>query len=136
MYKLRSSMFTETSHFLPGHPGACANMHGHSYKWTVEVGSQMLINDMVMDFAHLKLLMNDIIGPYDHALVVESAVWHEAAANVFEYMNVMRFSHRPTAERMARAVYAEFYDKLPKSVIILSVTCRETENNEAVYTEP
>lgn len=63
----------EAAHFLPGHPGLCKNLHGHSYK--LQVGVCGPINDetgMVVDFKDLKILVEKtIIGKMDHAFLNE-----------------------------------------------------------------
>lgn len=127
-------MVTETAHSLAGHPGLCKHVHGHSYKWTVEVGSPTLTDDMVMDFTHLKVLMDMVIGPYDHAHVVDKQTWENAAPNITDERLII-YSHRPTAERMAASVYAELRESLPEHVTLVRVICRETKNNEACYGE-
>ena len=53
-WKLRRSLYAAASHQLPGHPGACANLHGHTYGITVEVTSEAIGEDgMVVDFGKI-----------------------------------------------------------------------------------
>lgn len=61
------------AHSLPNHEGECANLHGHTFKMLVEVSGcvnakEGAENGMVMDFSHLKEMVEDkIISPFcDH----------------------------------------------------------------------
>lgn len=136
MYKIRRSMYTETAHMLKGHLGLCQYYHGHSYKWTIEIGAETLQDDMVIDFTELKDLMNMTIGAYDHALVTDVKTWEEQIANSkVDTSRVIVVAKRPTAENMAEDIYKKLKRLLPKGLILLRVVCRETENNEAEYCE-
>ena len=85
----------EAAHYLPGHLGKCAMVHGHSYKLQVEVRTDpakcenVVIASgpsagMVVDFSDLSKVVNEkVIDRLDH-----------------KYLNdVLNF--RPTAENMA-----------------------------------
>lgn len=136
MYKIRRSMYTETAHMLKGHLGLCQYYHGHSYKWTVEIGAEELQKDMVIDFTDLKDLMNAVIGIYDHALVVDKHTWETQIKNkVMDTSRVVQLPKRPTAEVMAEHIFQQLKIMLPKTWTLLRVVCRETENNEAEYCE-
>lgn len=57
----------DAAHFIPGHPGKCANMHGH--RWTVVVEVKGQINaetGMVIDFGDLKKFVEPLIAQLDH----------------------------------------------------------------------
>jgi len=58
----------EAAHRLPGHPGACANLHGHHYRFEVQVaGSPDSQSGMVIDFAALDRLVHEkVIQELDH----------------------------------------------------------------------
>ena len=81
----------EASHSLPKHKGKCKNLHGHSYKLEVTVGSKQLNEkDMVMDFGDLKKIVNkEIIDKLDH-----------------QHLN--QFYDNPTAENMV----IDFFNKI------------------------
>lgn len=60
------------AHFIAGHPGKCSNLHGHNYRARVIVAADALDTlGMVVDFAHLKRLMEDVFGRFDHAVINE-----------------------------------------------------------------
>lgn len=54
-----TSRFTfDAAHRIPGHPGKCAYLHGHTYHLEVTVGSERLdALEMVMDFDDLRALV-------------------------------------------------------------------------------
>ena len=145
MYLLQRSMKTETAHLLVDHPGECKNIHGHSYEWTVTISASYLVDDMVIDFSLLKQMMEDVIGKYDHAFIVDDRSIHDFKVGALENMNVlMWFDGRPTAERFAELAYRGMkkhiceanreqgdYDRLK----VVSVACRETSKNKAIYFE-
>jgi 6-pyruvoyltetrahydropterin/6-carboxytetrahydropterin synthase len=66
------------AHFLPGHKGVCANLHGHSGVLEIEVGMAAVTfqkqigpedieQHMVMDFSELKNIVNRyVISKLDH----------------------------------------------------------------------
>ena len=135
MFQITRSMYTETAHLLRNHPGKCRFLHGHSYKWSVYVDCEHLSNGMVMDFTDLKEIMNRIIEPYDHALVVDTDTWCVLKQVFHDDTRVVVYVDRPTAEVMARTVFRGIRELLPEGCEIRGVTCRETENNEAHYYE-
>uniref|UniRef100_A0A6M3XMY4 Putative 6-Pyruvoyl tetrahydrobiopterin synthase n=1 Tax=viral metagenome TaxID=1070528 RepID=A0A6M3XMY4_9ZZZZ len=61
----------EAAHFLPGYEGACANLHGHSYKLEIGVSAGCLNEQsMVIDFKQLKQIVQDvIIKQFDHTCI-------------------------------------------------------------------
>src|SRR5574343_380335 len=65
----------EIAHRLPDHPGRCRFIHGHSYLFEIEVARMSETHavgehGMVMDFSILKTLIDDVIQPLDHSLVL------------------------------------------------------------------
>lgn len=58
------------AHFLPWHPGKCANLHGHSYRVQVDVEGALDERGIVIDFDELaSMVWGDVIEPLDHALL-------------------------------------------------------------------
>ena len=135
MFQLKRSMYTETAHLLRDHPGLCKNLHGHSYKWTVLIQAEQLFEDMIMDFTDLKKAMETVIGFYDHAIVVDETHWKFYKNFFSDSQRIIVFKNRPTAEIMAKDVYCSISPLLPSDIELVSITCRETRNNEAIYYE-
>ncbi len=58
----------DAAHRIVGHPGRCANLHGHTYRLEITVRGNINESGMVVDFQTLKtVVMERFIGPYlDH----------------------------------------------------------------------
>jgi 6-pyruvoyltetrahydropterin/6-carboxytetrahydropterin synthase len=54
----------DCAHFLPDHP-KCGAPHGHTYRVELIVEGD-LRDGMVMDFADLKQILQDVLQQYDH----------------------------------------------------------------------
>lgn len=106
----------DACHFLPGHKGKCANMHGHTYKLEVTImreGGKVQPADsgsdagMVMDFSDLKKLVNEaVIERFDHH-------------NLNDVL-----TYRPTAENMAEDILVTLNNmmaNLPVEVIMVKL---------------
>ena len=112
----------EAAHHLLNYDGACANVHGHSYKLKVTVSGNIdpanteYANDcMIMDFKDLnKLVMNHIIHTHDHADLNDL------------YSN-------PTAEIMVIGIFNTIQYLLPKDVKLECVKLWETATSYAEY---
>lgn len=59
----------EMGHRLPFHKGLCKNMHGHSYKMSVEITGELDNNGMIIDFFDLNKIVKPIVEKYDHAFL-------------------------------------------------------------------
>ncbi len=77
------------AHFIAGHPGKCRNMHGHNYRTRVIVAADELDElGMVVDFAKLKRLIQDVMGRFDHGVINEMAPFDRlpsSAENLAKY---------------------------------------------------
>lgn len=68
MYSLRVKRHFDAAHFLPGHHGDCANLHGHRWEVEAEVTAKNVGDGgMVTDFADVKSALEDSIADFDHA---------------------------------------------------------------------
>lgn len=63
----------EGAHRLPWHEGGCAHLHGHSYRLVVEVEGLPDARGMLIDFKHLKRLVQPLVDAWDHATLVADA---------------------------------------------------------------
>lgn len=59
----------EMGHRLPFHKGLCRNIHGHSYRMSVELTGSLNKNGMVIDFFDLNKIVKPIIENFDHAFL-------------------------------------------------------------------
>lgn len=89
------------AHAIRGHTRGCENLHGHNYRVRVHLRAHRLDElGMVLDFADLKAIMQEVLGPFDHRVINE----------------VPPFDRRnTTAELLAEHVFGEVGRRLPGS---------------------
>ncbi len=108
----------EASHKLPDDEcyGKCKNLHGHTYKLTVEVQGPINSKGWVINFKDLKEIVNElIIDKYDHG-----------------YLN--DYFEISTAEIMAQKMFNDLYiyfEDNYKDVQVHSIKLYETSNSYA-----
>ena len=72
MYTIFKDFTFSAAHAIRGHTGGCENLHGHNYRVRVHVQARRLNElGMVVDFADLKVLAAEILGPFDHRVINE-----------------------------------------------------------------
>lgn len=107
----------EAAHVLPNREcyGACANLHGHSYKMTVQISGEVdKETGMLMNFKELKEIVNNcVVKPYDHALLND-------------------FFEVPTAENMLPTIYKNISLALPSHIHLDFVKLYETQDSYAI----
>ena len=138
MYLLKTEATFDSAHFLRGYNGKCANLHGHTWRVEVTVGSDTLTasgeqRGMVIDFADVKKAVRNLADRFDHTLIYESGSLRDAtlAALEAEGFSLTAFPLRPTAEHFAAYFYQELAQRLP----VRRVAVYETPENCAVYEE-
>jgi 6-pyruvoyltetrahydropterin/6-carboxytetrahydropterin synthase len=111
------------AHFIRGHTGGCENLHGHNYRVRVLVEARELDElGMVLDFAELKLAMEEIVGPFDHKVIND--------ISPFDVRNT-------TAELVSEYVYQEMSRRLNDGrVRVRRVEVWENDTSCARYEEP
>ena len=58
------------AHAIRGHTRGCQNLHGHNYRVRVHLAARRLDElGMVLDFADLKAMRQEILGPFDHRVI-------------------------------------------------------------------
>lgn len=105
----------EAAHQLPKVPDGhqCGRMHGHSYHLTVEVNGPVGDDGFVIDFAHIKNVVEPLVKRLDH-----------------HTLNDIDGLENPTVE--IQLVW--FWEKLAAVIPGLhKLTLRETANNSASY---
>lgn len=108
------------AHAIRGHTRGCQNLHGHNYRVRVLVASETLdALGMVIDFADLKAIVEQVVGKFDHAVINEFAPF-DAERN-------------PTAEELARYVHEEVSRRLPEGRSVRRVEIWETDASCASY---
>jgi 6-pyruvoyltetrahydropterin/6-carboxytetrahydropterin synthase len=128
----------EMAHALMDYPGKCRNIHGHSYKMEVTVvGETQPDTGMVMDFKHLKDLVNEVIvNKLDHALVLSDATDAALVASLrAHYEKVILVPFQPSAENMLEYFVTLLKPNLPTHVRLYSIRLHETETSYAEWRE-
>ena len=138
MLTVSKTVTFDAAHLLTGHGGQCRNLHGHTYRVTVELGNvpplQDQPEDMVMDFKELKAILNEeIVAPCDHAFLCDthSAVERDIAATLRRHgLRVYDLPHRSTSECLA----AHFFGKLKaRGLPVTALSVSETPESLATY---
>ncbi|HVF61277.1 MAG TPA: 6-carboxytetrahydropterin synthase QueD [Thermoanaerobaculia bacterium] len=109
------------AHAIRGHTRGCENLHGHNYRVRVHVAADQLDElGMVLDFADLKEVVQEVLGPFDHRVIND----------------IPPFDRRnTTAELLAEFVYQEVERRLAPTerVRVARVEVWENETACAVY---
>jgi len=60
------------AHAIRGHTRGCQNLHGHNYRVRIHLSADRLDElGMVLDFADLREIAQEILGPFDHQVINE-----------------------------------------------------------------
>jgi len=103
----------DAAHNLYGYPGACRELHGHTWDIEVTVAGRTLDEiGIIYDFKHIKDDLHAVLEAYDHHYVNEVAPFDTLS---------------PTAENLARVIY----DRLK-----VTVDPRVTISEVAVWESP
>ena len=132
----------ETGHALFGYDGKCRNVHGHSYKLSVTVIGQPIIDTshvklgMVIDFSDLKkIVKEEIVDQFDHATVFNKNTPHvELAKELMDRgHSVILADYQPTSENMVIDFAAKIKARLPENIKLHSLKLQETDTSFAEW---
>lgn len=119
MFVLVKEIEFSAAHIIPGHPGPCKNLHGHTYKLKVFVERKNLNSlDMVMDFSDLKKIIKEAIKKFDHSYLND----------LEEFKNKI-----PTAETLCMVLFKKIEEKLPDNLKLRKVEIYENDTSYAIY---
>jgi len=128
----------ESAHAIHGYPGACSNIHGHSYELHVSVadkqGGENFIDGMgiVMDFKELKTIVQEsVICKLDHTLILSQATLKSMPGIPQDKM--IRFEYEPTAENLLIFIRNEITKSLPEHVQLTALRLWETRDSYAEW---
>jgi len=72
MHTIWKEFTFSAAHAIRGHTRGCENLHGHNYRVRVYLRSGALDElGMVVDFADLKGILQEVLGPFDHRVINE-----------------------------------------------------------------
>lgn len=153
MYRICKAFEVESGHMLSKHPDRCRFPHGHSRRIEVVVASERLDeNDMVCDFAALKLAIRGAVDRFDHAMAVNSTDPALAVMKTHGALGerlVVFPGKDPTTEVLAKSIFDELTETiasgreltgpqgrrytLPRSLIVERVRVGETSSSWAEF---
>ncbi|MDB4974185.1 MAG: 6-pyruvoyl-tetrahydropterin synthase [Myxococcaceae bacterium] len=86
MYRVRKSIDIDFAHHVRGHSGPCINLHGHTWKFEVEVQAETLdAQGFVLDFGILKRgVLTPCHALLDHALAIGEDTFAEVEPELAE----------------------------------------------------
>ncbi len=122
-------------------PNPCLNIHGHSYKLEVTVGSDTLNEqEMVIDFYHIKSALKHLVDDvFDHSFIIDkNDPLYPTFQEHFGCYKLTVVDFCPTAEAMAKYFYDYLTKKLKEAELlddikVVSITLWETETGKATY---
>lgn len=145
MYEVTVTHDICAAHFLTNVPCGhkCSRLHGHNYKFEVEVSSPYETNGFVIDFSILKKALKDITEPWDHRVLLPYTPeeWYKMFAPGNIYLDLLGVSMLEsgvplgfvtTAENLAKFVATSLVQQLP-STFGIRVTVWETPTCSATY---
>ena len=139
MYYLTAEAAFDSAHFLFGHQGKCANLHGHRWRIVAKIAGDTLHSEgektgMLIDFSDLKREVHALADTLDHRLIIENGTLHLETMDALENegFEVVSLPFRPTAENLAKYLF----DSMKELGFPLhSMTVYETPDNCAIYEE-
>ena len=131
----------EAAHALWNYDGLCRNVHGHSYVLQVTIKGVPVSDDtdpklgMVMDFSDLKkIIKENIIKPFDHALVVSANTPHKELKETNQmFGKMLAVPYQPTCENMIVDFAGRIIEKLPAHVHLHALRLYETSSSFAEW---
>lgn len=130
----------DAGHRIPDHASQCRHLHGHRYALEITLSGEIIdaagqaVNGMVMDFAEVKKIANDlIVKRWDHAFLV-----YRGDTKVAEFLASLP-GHKtvlldvvPTAENLAaeafRVLDPAYQDTYGNKLRLARVRLYETPN--------
>ena len=125
MFELTIEIPFSAAHRICGHSGPCAGLHGHNYRALIRVAGEQLDElGMLVDFAELKRICAEVLGPLDHSYLNDLPQFGQV---------------NPTAEALARHIYLGLAPKLAAATgnrtRVAQVSVFESERSSATYRE-
>lgn len=139
MYHLTAEASFDSAHFLFGHSGKCANLHGHRWRILAKISGECLQtggdkDGMLIDFSDFKRELHELADELDHRLLIERGTLKLETLDALEAegFEFVTLAFRPTAENLAKYL---FDNMKAQGFPIAAMTVYETPDNCAVYEE-
>lgn len=127
----------DMAHRLSKHKGQCRNLHGHTYKLQVTFTSDAKVDGMIIDFASIKDMLNEVKKMYDHQTILDGRSDDDliiARALRTVGLEYRMLTCEPTAENMAMEIFTYLEDRC-KKVHGLKVYCVRLYETPTSYAE-
>lgn len=130
----------EAAHLLDDYPGACANLHGHSYKLEVSISGQRDNKfGFVMDFKDLNTMLKEIVP--DHAYIYNTNSASDIELNIANMLisngnRVWAIPCTASAENMSEILANDIQAQLPEGLKVVKLKLWETTNSFATWEPP
>lgn len=121
MFTIFKDFTFAAAHAIRGHTRGCQNLHGHNYRVRVHLRAERLDGlGMVLDFADLKQMIQEILGPFDHRVINDIPPFDE---------------RNTTAELLSYYIFEEVEQRLASQdrVRVARVEVWETETSCAIF---
>ena len=143
---IRRWVETDTGHRIPNHRSKCRNLHGHRYRWEVELEGEVVTCEgaseegMLIDFGDVsKILEEHIHDVVDHAFIV-----YENDVEAMRALSVMGESHKtlvvpfiPTVENLAKWAFSIVEPRIKtvygNKLMLVALHVRETPKSWASW---
>jgi 6-pyruvoyltetrahydropterin/6-carboxytetrahydropterin synthase len=131
---------------LHRYDGACANIHGHSYRLEATVVGPIATDTaspkcgMIMDFGDLKrVVQTTVLDKVDHALVLNSAMKNDENVQFFASLqngfgNIVWVDYQPTNENLLQDFATRIQSELPDGITLVKLRMYETNASFAEWT--
>ena len=128
----------EMAHAIYDYPGACRNIHGHSYILHVSITNIEGVNGyfpgtgMIFDFKELKRIVNEaVLRKLDHQLVLSEK--YVKMNNVSGMENLFEMEAEPTAENLLRLIRKKLEPFFPGNMKLVKLLLYETKDSYAEW---
>lgn len=129
----------EAAHAIYSYPGACANIHGHSYELHVSIRSESQVRDyidhlgIIFDFKELKSLVTSVVDQLDHKILLSKSYCKNVSPS-FTKDELTLLEYEPTAENLLIFFRDNIIEKLPEEVSLTYLKLWETRDSYAEWT--
>lgn len=139
MIEISKIFHFEAAHALFDYKGACANIHGHSYRLTISVSIKDQRDAFIpapgiqIDYKVLKKIVGDnVLNKLDHALLL-SELYIQHHPYLSKEKNIFILPAEPSTENLMLYIRDELLRTLPEDVLLSSIQLQETEGSFATW---
>ena len=114
--RIRRWIETDTGQRVPNHKNKCCHMHGHRYRWEVEIEGDVITysgtsdEGMLIDFSDVSRILTEQI----HDIVDHSFIVYDGDSEAINALKLLGDEHRtiivpfiPTAENLAKWAFEQ-----------------------------